>query len=86
MKPETNDPRPAYLQVADELRDIRNGCDMSLEDVCGKLRWQQSKLSRMENGQQCISDVDLGAVFQDAAHQHIIRFAAAMRRVANPSP
>jgi hypothetical protein len=48
--------------LADELRDIRNGCDMSLEDVCGKLRWQQSKLSRMENGQQCISDVDLGAV------------------------
>src|SRR5882757_2445670 len=48
--------------LADELRDIRNDCDMSLEDVCGKLRWQQSKLSRMENGQQCISDVDLGAV------------------------
>jgi hypothetical protein len=48
--------------LADELRDIRNDCDMSLEDVCNKLRWQQSKLSRMENGQQCISDVDLGAV------------------------
>jgi hypothetical protein len=48
--------------LADELRDIRNGCDMSLEEVCAKLRWQQSKLSRMENGQQCVSDVDLGAV------------------------
>jgi uncharacterized protein DUF5753/helix-turn-helix protein len=48
--------------LADELRDIRDDCDMSLEDVCGKLMWQQSKLSRMENGQQCISDADLGAV------------------------
>src|SRR5882762_3624927 len=48
--------------LADELKDIRNGCGLSLEDVCGKLRWQQSKLSRMENGRQCISDVDLGAV------------------------
>ncbi len=33
--------------LADELRDIRNDCDMSLEDVCNKLRWQQSKLSRI---------------------------------------
>ena len=48
--------------LADELKDIRNGCGLSLEVVCDKLRWQQSKLSRMENGQQCISDVDLGAV------------------------
>ena len=48
--------------LADELRDIRDGCGLSLDVVCTKLRWQQSKLSRMENGQQCISDVDLGAV------------------------
>jgi hypothetical protein len=48
--------------LADELRDIRNGCGMSLDDVCTKLVWQQSKLSRMETGDQCISDVDLGAV------------------------
>jgi hypothetical protein len=48
--------------LADELRDIRDGCGLSLDVVCTKLRWQQSKLSRMENGQQCISDVDLGAL------------------------
>jgi hypothetical protein len=48
--------------LADELRDIRDGCGLSLEVVCDKLRWQQSKLSRMENGHQCISDVDLGAL------------------------
>ncbi len=30
--------------------------------VCQQLRWQQSKLSRMENGQQHISEVDLGAL------------------------
>ena len=48
--------------LADEMRDIRDGCGLSLDVVCAKLRWQQSKLSRMENGQQCISDVDLGAL------------------------
>jgi hypothetical protein len=48
--------------LADEMRDIRNGCGLSLEIVCDKLNWQQSKLSRMENGQQCISDIDLGAL------------------------
>ena len=48
--------------LPDELRDIRNGCGMSLEVVCNQLMWAQSKLSRMETGEQCISDVDLGAV------------------------
>jgi hypothetical protein len=46
-----------------ELQDIRNRCGLSLEVVCDPLKWQQSKLSRMENGQQCISDVDLGSLF-----------------------
>jgi transcriptional regulator with XRE-family HTH domain len=45
-----------------ELKYIRNGRGLSLEVVCQQLRWQQSKLSRMENGQQHISDVDLGAL------------------------
>src|SRR5882762_1854859 len=45
-----------------ELKFIRNGRGLSLEVVCQQLRWQQSKLSRMENGQQHISEVDLGAL------------------------
>jgi len=46
-----------------ELQDIRNRCDLTLDVVCSPLMWQQSKLSRMENGIQCISDVDLGSLF-----------------------
>jgi Domain of unknown function (DUF5753) len=46
-----------------ELQDIRIQQSKTLEYVCGPLKWQQSKLSRMENGQQCISDVDLGTLF-----------------------
>jgi len=45
-----------------ELKYIRNQRGLSLEVVCQQLRWQQSKLSRMENGQQHISDADLGAL------------------------
>jgi hypothetical protein len=46
-----------------ELQDIRIQQSKTLEYVCDPLKWQQSKLSRMENGQQCISDVDLGTLF-----------------------
>jgi len=49
--------------LAGELQDIRNRCGLTLEAVCGQFKWQQSKLSRMENGQQCISEVDLGSLF-----------------------
>jgi Domain of unknown function (DUF5753)/Helix-turn-helix domain len=45
-----------------ELKHIRNGCGLSLDVVCQQLRWQQSKLSRMENGQQHISDADLASL------------------------
>jgi hypothetical protein len=48
--------------LAWEMKYIRNKRDLSLEVVCQQLRWQQSKLSRMENGQQHISEVDLGAL------------------------
>src|SRR6266568_5625299 len=48
--------------LAWEMKHIRNERDLSLEVVCQQLKWQQSKLSRMENGQQHISDVDLGAL------------------------
>jgi hypothetical protein len=37
-------------------------CGLTLEVVCDQLHWQQSKLSRMENGQQCISIADLAAL------------------------
>jgi hypothetical protein len=49
--------------LAGELQDIRNRCGLTLEAVCSQFKWQQSKLSRMENGQQCISEVDLGSLF-----------------------
>jgi transcriptional regulator with XRE-family HTH domain len=45
-----------------ELKHIRNQRGLSLEVVCQQLRWQQSKLSRMENGQQHISDTDLASL------------------------
>jgi transcriptional regulator with XRE-family HTH domain len=48
--------------LAWDIKDIRDQRGLTLEDVCDKLRWQQSKLSRMEQGQQCISQVDLGAL------------------------
>jgi hypothetical protein len=44
--------------LAWDIKHIRTQCGLTLEDVCDK----QSKLSRMEQGQQCISQVDLGAL------------------------
>jgi transcriptional regulator with XRE-family HTH domain len=44
------------------VKYIRNQRGMSLEVVCQQLRWQQSKLSRMENGQQHVSDADLASL------------------------
>jgi hypothetical protein len=41
---------------------VRNRCGLSLEVVCDQLGWQQSKLSRMEHGQQCISAADLASL------------------------
>jgi transcriptional regulator with XRE-family HTH domain len=48
--------------LAWDLLAIRKQRGMTLEDVCDNLSWQQSKLSRMEQGQQCVSQVDLGAL------------------------
>jgi hypothetical protein len=48
--------------LAGEVRHVRNRCDLSLEVVCDQLGWQQSKLSRMERGQQCISTADLASL------------------------
>jgi Domain of unknown function (DUF5753)/Helix-turn-helix domain len=45
------------------LQDIREQRELTLAAVCDPLKWQQSKLSRMENGLQCISEVDLGSLF-----------------------
>jgi hypothetical protein len=33
--------------LAWDIKHIRAQCGLTLEDVCDKLRWQQSKLSRM---------------------------------------
>lgn len=48
--------------LAGEVRHVRNRCGLSLEVVCDQLGWQQSKLSRMERGQQCISTADLASL------------------------
>jgi len=48
--------------LAGEVQYVRNRCGLSLEVVCGQLGWQQSKLSRMERGQQCISAADLASL------------------------
>jgi hypothetical protein len=48
--------------LAGDVQHVRRQQDLSLEVVCGELGWQQSKLSRMENGQQCISAADLASL------------------------
>src|SRR6266702_8459548 len=48
--------------LAGEVRHVRNRRNLSLEVVCQQLGWQQSKLSRMERGQQCISAADLASL------------------------
>jgi hypothetical protein len=48
--------------LAGDVRHIRNRCNLSLEVVCDQLGWAQSKLSRMERGQQCISTADLASL------------------------
>jgi hypothetical protein len=48
--------------LAGEVQYVRNRCGLSLEVVCGELGWQQSKLSRMERGHQCISAADLASL------------------------
>ena len=48
--------------LAGEVQYVRNRCDLSLEVVCNQLGWQQSKLSKMERGHQCISAADLASL------------------------
>jgi hypothetical protein len=48
--------------LAKEVQSIREQRNLALEVVCDQLGWQQSKLSRMENGQQCISTADLASL------------------------
>jgi len=48
--------------LAGDVQHVRKQRDLSLEIVCDELGWQQSKLSRMENGQQCISTADLASL------------------------
>jgi len=48
--------------LAGDVQHVRKQRDLSLEVVCDELGWQQSKLSRMENGQQCISSADLASL------------------------
>jgi hypothetical protein len=48
--------------LAGEILYIRDQRDLTLEAVCDQLGWQQSKLSRMERGQQCISAADLASL------------------------
>src|SRR5882757_8736294 len=48
--------------LAGEIQYIRGVCDLTLEVICDQLGWQQSKLSRMENGEQCISTADLASL------------------------
>ena len=48
--------------LAGEIQHIRGLCDLTLEVICDQLGWQQSKLSRMENGEQCISTADLASL------------------------
>ncbi|HEY3611849.1 MAG TPA: helix-turn-helix transcriptional regulator [Pseudonocardiaceae bacterium] len=48
--------------LAWDMKYIRNERALSLDVVCQRLKWQQSKLSRMENGQQHISDADLASL------------------------
>jgi transcriptional regulator with XRE-family HTH domain len=46
-------------RLAAELRQLRHGTGLSIEDVAGELGWQPSKLSRIENRQIGIGTPDL---------------------------
>jgi transcriptional regulator with XRE-family HTH domain len=46
-------------RLAAELRQLRNGTGLSIEDVAGSLKWPASKVSRIENRQVGISPRDL---------------------------
>jgi hypothetical protein len=48
--------------LAGEVQYIRLQRHLTLEVVCDQLHWAQSKLSRMERGQQCISAADLASL------------------------
>jgi len=48
--------------LAKEVQFIREQRDLTLEVVCDRPGWQESKLSRMENGLQCISAADLASL------------------------
>jgi transcriptional regulator with XRE-family HTH domain len=48
--------------LANEVQYIRDQRNLTLETVCDQMGWAQSKLSRMENGQQCISTADLASL------------------------
>lgn len=48
--------------LAGEIQYIRNQRGSTLDIPCGTLKWQISKLSRMEHGQQWISDADLASL------------------------
>jgi hypothetical protein len=66
--------------LAWELKYIRKARGMTLDDVCLKLRWPLSKLSRMEGGQQCISEADLASVLvlyevHGKERQHLLHLA-----------
>lgn len=46
-------------RLAAELRQLRTGAGMSIEDVAGRLKWPASKISRIENRQVGIAPKDL---------------------------
>jgi len=46
-------------RLAAELRQLRNGAGLSIEDVAGSLKWPASKVSRIENRQVGIAPRDL---------------------------
>lgn len=46
-------------RLAAELRRLRNGAGLSIEDVAGSLKWPGSKVSRIENRQVGITTRDL---------------------------
>jgi hypothetical protein len=48
--------------LAGEIKHIRTERGLILDFVCGRLKWEQSKVSRMERGQQCISQADLASL------------------------
>lgn len=52
------------LELGKELRDVRERAGLDIKDIAKELRWDVSKVSRLENGTRTISALELDRVME----------------------